>query len=503
MPETERKYTVPAADDAAWLASLTGTGAIASVVDRGTQELDAVYYDTDDLRLARSSVTLRRRTGGTDAGWHLKLPLGGDTREEVREPLADDVPGPLRDLVTSRTRGAPLVPVVRLRSSRSLHHLVDDEGTVLAELAVDTVRAKPLLARGEKARWRELEVEVADTAHAALLDHVEKVLRAAGAERARTPSKLARALADTHLDEARPARRRSAAEPGSAGAHLLAYLDEYVRALVEVDPSVRRGLPDAVHTMRTTCRRLRACLRAYRSVLARDATDPVRDELKWLAGELGEERDQEVLLERVRTGMAGLPAELVLGPVAARLRTWGVAGQSAARRRTLTALGSPRYLALLQTLDDLVARPPLRANASRKPGKVMAKAVRKEHARLARRMERALDRPSGPERDAALHEARKAAKTVRYTAEAAGPALGGRAERVEKRVKAVQKALGDHHDAVVARQVLRDHALAAHAAGEPGFTWGLLYGREQAAAIRLEEERVPALWKEARGLRVR
>ncbi|WP_242418751.1 CYTH domain-containing protein, partial [Frankia sp. CpI1-P] len=39
-----------------------------------TVTLDAVYYDSDDLRLARNQITLRRRTGGHDAGWHLKLP---------------------------------------------------------------------------------------------------------------------------------------------------------------------------------------------------------------------------------------------------------------------------------------------------------------------------------------------------------------------------------------------------------------------------------------------
>ncbi len=84
--ETERKYDAPSVDDTTWLPDLTGVGGIVSVVDQGTQDLDAVYYDTDDLRLAGASATLRRRTGGTDAGWHLKLPLTGDSREEVHAP---------------------------------------------------------------------------------------------------------------------------------------------------------------------------------------------------------------------------------------------------------------------------------------------------------------------------------------------------------------------------------------------------------------------------------
>ena len=51
------------------------------------QLLEAEYYDTDDLRLIRNGITLRRRRGGSDAGWHLKLPAGTDTRREIRLPL--------------------------------------------------------------------------------------------------------------------------------------------------------------------------------------------------------------------------------------------------------------------------------------------------------------------------------------------------------------------------------------------------------------------------------
>ncbi|MFJ9251031.1 CYTH domain-containing protein [Streptomyces sp. NPDC101776] len=120
IQETERKYDVPSADDTTWLPDLTGVGGVVSVVDQGTQDLDAVYHDTDDLRLAGASATLRRRTGGSDAGWHLKLPLSGDSREEVQAPSSETVPDALRDLALSRTRGAELRPVVRIRSTRGV-----------------------------------------------------------------------------------------------------------------------------------------------------------------------------------------------------------------------------------------------------------------------------------------------------------------------------------------------------------------------------------------------
>ncbi|WP_189216556.1 MULTISPECIES: CYTH and CHAD domain-containing protein [Streptomyces] len=497
--ETERKYAAPAADDTAWLSALTRVGPVASVAEREAQKLDAVYYDTDDLRLTRTHASLRRRTGGTDAGWHLKLPLSESTREEIRAPLTsgDTPPEELRELALSRTRGAALRPVVRIRSTRALRHLLDAGGEVLAELSVDTVRADSLLDDGGRTKWTEMEVELADGVHPALLDRVEKVLRKHGVDRAQSPAKVVRALTETTPSLKRTADARAEVRRGSAGAHVVAHVRKLVDTLTDLDPAVRRDVPDAVHRMRTTSRRLRSCLRAYRSVLDREVTDPVRHELKWLGGELGAERDHEVLRERLTAGVRELPDELVLGPVTARLQFWDAAQQAEGRRRTLDALASPRYLKLLDKLRALADAPPLRAQAAGKPEKVMAKALRKEYGRLVKRMDRALGLPAGPDRDAAIHHARKAAKTLRYAAETARPALGKPARRLGKRVKAVQQVGGDQHDSVVTRDALRRLAISAHSAGEPGFTWGLLHGQEGASADARERE-LPEAWARAR-----
>ncbi|MFE2416380.1 CHAD domain-containing protein [Streptomyces hokutonensis] len=496
--ETERKYDAPSADGTTWLPDLAGVGGIVSVLDQGTQDLDAVYYDTDDLRLAGTSATLRRRTGGTDAGWHLKLPLSGDTREEIQAPLSDTVPDALRDLALSRTRGAELRPVVRIRSTRGVRQLVGSGGTALAELSIDAVRAKPLRGTGTRATWTELEVELATDTGPELLDAVEKTLTESGVERAHSPSKLARALAETEVGAPRLPEERVAETvvAGSAGEQVLRYVAYQVQALVKLDPAVRRDLPDSVHRMRVACRRLRSVLRSYRSVVDREAADPVREDLKWLGNELAAERDQEVLLERLNSRIEALPSELLFGPVSARLQVWDVGNSAEAHLRTLDALNSDRYLALLDSLATLTERPPLRAKAARKPSGLLAKAILKEYGRLADRVAHALGLPPGTERDAALHEARKAAKRVRYATEPAGDALGKPAERLGKRVKAVQKVLGDHQDSAVARDALRELALAALAAGENGFVWGLLYGQEQAAADARERE-LPAVWAHA------
>ncbi|CAM5601254.1 CYTH and CHAD domain-containing protein [Streptomyces aurantiogriseus] len=508
--ETERKYEVPASGDFPSLTGLTGKGQGkakdkgkgTSLVDAGTHDLDAVYYDTADLRLTRTSAILRRRTGGSDAGWHLKLPLADDTREEIRAPLQEEIPDSLSDLALSRTRGARLEPVVRIRSSRAVRDLVDADGALLAEVVLDQVRADSLRPEGGHASWAELEVELAADGDTALLERVDKALGKEGFARSTAPSKLTRALKETTPDAESAPDDPADVPSGSAGEQVLAYVSEQARTIVDLDPAVRRDLPDSVHRMRVACRRLRSCLRSYRSLLDREVTDPVRADLKWLGGELGAERDQEVLMERLREGMEALPRELVLGPAAARLQAWNASRSAEARERSLAALSSPRYVALLEALNRLTTHPPLRPKASRKPAKTLPQAILKEYDRLAGRVERARRKPPGAERDAALHEVRKGAKRLRYAGEAAGPALGKPARRLAKRAKAVQKALGDHHDSVVARDSLRRQAVAAHAAGEPGFTWGLLHGQEQATAAERERQ-FPQLWKRASKPRLR
>src|SRR6516165_7504414 len=108
--ETERKYEAP---QEAALPDLAGLPDVAGESDPEEQTLRAQYYDTDDLRLLRHGITLRRRTGGSDAGWHLKLPLGGDSHTEIRQPpgRSRQVPAELAGLVRAFTRDAELRPV--------------------------------------------------------------------------------------------------------------------------------------------------------------------------------------------------------------------------------------------------------------------------------------------------------------------------------------------------------------------------------------------------------
>ncbi|MER6786203.1 CYTH and CHAD domain-containing protein [Streptomyces sp. NPDC000658] len=506
MAETKREIERKYESDESGLPDLTGVAGVATVLDKGVTELDATYYDTSDLRLAAASITLRRRTGGSDAGWHLKLPVEAGVRDEIRSPLSDTVPEELGRLVRSRVREGQLVPVVRLRSSRDVRELVDGKGRPLAEASVDAVRADRLFGGEGSAQWTEIEVELADGGHPAFLDKVEKRLRKAGVRPSTSPSKLARALTETASKKKRAKKKASAAggkpageapaagDPVTAGDHVLVYVRAQRDAIVALDPAVRQEAPDSVHDMRVATRRLRSTFRSFRKVLDPDVTDPIADELKWLAGELGAGRDQEVLDERLTAGLDDLPSALVSGPVGARLLAWAQAQHRGSRHRLLGVLDSPRYLTLLDALDALVADPPLLEAAAGKPAKVLAKAVRKDFRKVSALIRQALEQPAGHTRDVGLHEARKKTKRTRYAAETATPAIGGSAKALAKSMKSLQSLLGDHQDSVMARQILRELSAVAHAAGESAFTYGVLYGREQGRAEQAEKA-LPHVWE--------
>ncbi|RZU33854.1 CYTH domain-containing protein [Blastococcus saxobsidens] len=179
---------------------LAGVPGIATAGPPVVHDLVAVYHDTADLRLARARVTLRRRTGGPDEGWHLKLPAGA-ARRELHLPLGESAGGPpdeLRDAVATILDGAPVVPVVTLSTRRVVTALGDADGRVLAEVADDTVVATVLpTAPGgqpEERGWREVEVELV-AGEEPLLAAVGAVLVGAGAQPSARASKLAFALA--------------------------------------------------------------------------------------------------------------------------------------------------------------------------------------------------------------------------------------------------------------------------------------------------------------------
>ena len=483
--ETERKYEAPPGTSLPELDDLPGVAAGSRPEE---QRLEARYYDTEDLRLIRSGVTLRRRQGGSDAGWHLKLPEGGDSRREIQLPLGRatrQVPKELGRLVRAFTRGEALGPVAEISTVRRRMVLLDEAGDSLAEVVDDDVSASTLGAQTELSRWREVEVELTGGGQS-LLAAADKRLRRSGLRPAGRQAKLERALAD-QLPPRNGGRGRPAALSTAADV-VLAYVGTQVAAIMAFDPLVRRDTPDAVHQMRVATRRLRSTLKSFGRVLRPADCERLGDELKWLGGVLGTARDAEVMAGHLQAGLNELPRELIMGPVRARVRAHFAPAEAEARAAVLEALDGDRYLALLDGLDALLVDPPLTPEAGRPAAEVLLAAVRHTRRRVRKRIRRAWHVPAGPARDTALHEARKAAKHARYAAEAVTPAFGSRARRFGKRVKKVQSVLGDHHDGVVARATIRDLGVQAHLAGENAFTFGVLYEQDACHAEALEAQ---------------
>jgi len=52
------------------LPDLSDTAGVAGTGHPTELRMEATYFDTSTFDLARRGVTLRRRTGGDDAGWH-------------------------------------------------------------------------------------------------------------------------------------------------------------------------------------------------------------------------------------------------------------------------------------------------------------------------------------------------------------------------------------------------------------------------------------------------
>ena len=422
----------------------------------------SVYYDVPGGSLADGGITLRRRIENGHGVWQLKLPADDSRLELEAEGGPGQPPAELLTLLRAHLRRGPLERVAELRTHRS-GELVARNGTT-AEVTADEVR---VMDSHEVRDFVEVEIELRD-GDPEELDEIANDLVSAGAEPGDGLPKLFRALG-------RPA-------PYGASSRffeeLRGRLREQLREIERHDPGTRLGRdPESLHDMRVGVRRLRALLRAGKELIATD-TDPLDARLKELGQILGEVRDLDVLLARLDAEAAelggddGRRAESLL----ASLRT----ERSCCRSRLLGALRSDEYLALLD--DTALTIEELQPSGSAATLDELAD----EAAARLRRAVRKL--PSEPANDD-LHAVRKKGKRARYAAELAGR------KKLVKRAKHLQDVLGEHQDAVVAAERLRE--LAAGSAALDALVAGRLVEREEErrAAAR---DAWPKAWQKLR-----
>ncbi|MFZ2012274.1 MAG: CYTH and CHAD domain-containing protein [Nocardioides sp.] len=494
MLEIERKYDV---DDGFVVPDLADLSGVASVSVPEEESLTATYLDTGDRTLLHAGITLRRRLGGHDEGWHLKLPATDveDERHELQLPVGRSstrVPQRFRTTLATLLDGRELGPVATVVTSRTRRLLLDADGSGLAEVVDDRVEAT--VPGAETLGWREVEVELGE-GERTLLDRAERRLLAAGARVSEHHTKLARVLGEPTAAPGEPVRPH---DPVSL--LLRTRLESQVRALVLYDPLAREDLTDGVHAMRVATRRLRSALATGRPFLDHSVSEPLRAEIAWLADVLGAGRDAEVMLERLSTGLTAVADDgfdLADDPVVRR----GVLSPLELRhRRAITdlnrALRSERYLALLRWLREVLADPPWTARAELTVRDGYRRRVAHDLRRLQRLMAVA-DAEVGDSdaRSLTLHAARRAAKRARYAVEPLRPGYGRPADDLVRALKDLQAALGRRQDTVVTRTYLvgltePDHRPRLGSAA--ALVAGVIVERERADAETCEAEATSA-----------
>jgi CHAD domain-containing protein len=485
--ERELKFT-PA--PAFRLPDFTGLDAGVRVGQPETVRLQASYFDTEDLRLARAGASLRYRS---DDGWTVKFRLSSDVvlvRSELHVAGGAGEPPPAAvDLVHALTRHAPLVPVGRLHTVRRRVVLRGHEGEALAEIVDDEVSV--LDGTRLATRFRELEVEFADQVDTELITAVAFRLRAAGAGEPDPTPKIVRALGPRALDPPdlpEPAVLDFACTPLEV---LRAAIARSTARLIGHDPGVRLGVdPEDVHQARVATRRLRSDLGTFGAVVDREWDRALRRELQWLGRLLGAVRDTDVLVERLEHRIATLATgdhepgkHLVEGLRDHRDR---------ARDELLAGMRSDRYLTLLDTLIAAAHTVPSSGDGTNLEldlGDLVDKPWKQ--------LRRAVDALGTDPPDVALHAVRIRAKRCRYAAEAVAPAVGKPAKQFAAAVAGLQEVLGEHQDAVVAADWLRTHAADGGGRVERAFVAGELAALEDVAA-RDSRAAWPAAWKNAR-----
>lgn len=271
----------------------------------------------------------------------------------------------------------------------------------------------------------------------------------------------------------------------TAGEVILAYLRAQVDAVRRHDLGVRRDEEDAVHQLRVAMRRLRSLFTSYRRVLDRERTTPIAEELRWAGQVLSDARDIEVMREVLAQQVSSVGEALDVESASAALTRHFEQSTREARAAALDVLNGHRYASLLGSLEATAAEPPLTPHAESAARDELSRAIRRAHRRLTNAVSALDHAQNGEELDAGLHEVRKKAKQARYTAEAALPAFGRRLQRWRRAAKATQSTLGDHHDLVACRALLRQ--LAAGEAAPDAFVFGALHERALALGAELHE----------------
>lgn len=479
--EVERKFIV---GQEFHLPDIQALSVITDVQTRNAFSMDATYYDTADLALFRWGITLRQRLGGIDAGWHLKLPVrkgAAHSRDELHMPDQPNIPAAFVDIISPLLMGRALEPLVDVHTIRKPFDL--QAGDTQIELVDDHVNITQ--SGVDVTSFREIEIEVIETGSTTddVMNQLSALLIASGAMPS-SVSKAARALGNRTREAPDVAPMPTPKSTDLAADALRAIVSLDVTRLLLADVDVRRDANDGVHQMRVAARRLRSTLRTFQGCFEPSWAASLREDLAWIASELGNIRDTEVLQQRLVLHAQALPID-VQEKTVPYLVEFLHRRRESARAGALAALRSDRHDYLIEDLVNATREPRLTDDAFQPASDALVPAVLRSWRSLQRAMKRLDDDPTS------WHAARIKAKRTRYAVESLVPMFGKRYARLAKALSELTEELGTHQDAVVAQQQLAD--VARTAPGDIAYGLGLLSALESTFATS-DRATVTKLW---------
>ncbi|KQB85154.1 CYTH and CHAD domain-containing protein [Corynebacterium oculi] len=514
--EVEAKYSVGADDP---VPDLTKILNVHSTQATQQYELSAIYYDTRDLRLTRSKITLRRRTGGKDDGWHLKLPDTGSGRLEISTTLGqeasaahapsspignntDAVPAELLSHVRAVVRDHKLIPVAQVDNLRVESTLQAEDGSAVADFCDDRVTAWSLLpeASPEPRHWREWEFELAESLASTklgrqILESADEQLTTVGAVDSHSPSKLLTALGESFaLAPAPPTPLvfRKYDDRDEAFAGVLHALIATRDSLVEQDPGARRGDRRSVRTMLNAVRDLRSVLNMFTELFDHERWDnriatasDIEAELKQLTVVLHRACDADAVAQQVHSLLDADATELIDRQARQRLEHDVDSRKKRAYYRVGAALDSERYLTMLDTLDDFLADPPLPGRMERrKATAIIVRAVKRGYMDFKNLRSSALEVFDDPEvteseYEAHLSQMHRVAERLRTVSRVALEFTPYDSSRLSKESKKLVDTLLEAQYSVSVCELILKRARQAAGRGEDTFAYGLLYQAER------------------------
>jgi triphosphatase len=427
-----------------------------------TRQLHTVYFDTEDLALARNGLELRVRRAGRTSLQTVKAqarergalfdraesecPVAGN------EPQIEKLPDPsLRELVRRATAGRPLRPVFEIDVRRTQRRLREGENELLLCQDVGEI-----FAASQREPICELELEIRQGTPAFAFE-VALELQSLGMRPSRA-SKAARgyALLTGERPQPRKARRLKLNRQALLHEVLASIVSDCLAQIRANEVPACEGIdPEGVHQLRVGVRRLRSALRLFQPLLPRHHVRSLNGELRWLASELGPARDLDVFVDELIGPLASAHPD---DPALKTLRDEAVALRTESQRRVGEALLSSRYTRLVLQMGHWLARAAWTDQALSEesarlylPARLYTSELLERMHRKAVRLGRRLEQGSIEER----HLLRIRLKRLRYAAEFFRSLYPGRrARRYLERLSQLQDVLGELNDVATADRLL-------------------------------------------------